>query len=266
MGTDLIENVYIASRSRKEPKSPQASEVPAHRPRVNSITVSKKRSWLQQSTHRPPPPPPAEDNTSKETQGAVIPVPRSPILLPEPTVSRAPSTSPVWRERPVRSCAPVGALPSTTSPAVPRSTASDFGEDNDADDEGEIWYNPIPEDYEPDLLRVPSHAVKSPVAVGSPVIRYNALPGVDSGTATDPHEGPPRSMGSTGTSRTAQPSEAGQADATHAGQHVQQHRQRFAGKTPSLPAAEDNPAFKCPSTGERVQQHKSVMSCFLLEE
>ncbi|NWQ73770.1 SYDE2 protein, partial [Columbina picui] len=173
---DLIENVYIASRSRKEPKSPQASEVPAHRPRVNSITVSKKRSWLQQSTHRPPPPLPAEDNTSKETQGAVIPVPKSPILLPEPPVPRAPSTSPVWRERPVPSCAPVSALPSTTSPTVPRSAASDFGEDNDADDEGEIWYNPIPEDDEPDLLRVPSHAVKSPVA-------FNCSAGMCSGGA-----------------------------------------------------------------------------------
>ncbi|XP_065698454.2 rho GTPase-activating protein SYDE2 [Patagioenas fasciata] len=248
---DLIENVYIASRSRKDPKSPQASEVPVHRPRVNSITVSKKRSWLQQSTHRPPPPL-AEDNTSKETQEAVIPVPKSPILLSEPPVLRAPSTSPVWRERPVRSCAPISALPSTAGPAVPRSAASDFGEDNDADDEGEIWYNPIPEDDEPDLLRVPSYAVKSPVAVGSPVIRYNPVPGGDSGTATGPHEGPLCSVGSTGTSRTGQPSEASQADAMHAGQHVQQHRQRFACKTPSLPAAEDNPAFKCPSTGSGV--------------
>lgn len=261
LGTDLIENVYIASRSRKEPKSPQASEVPEHRPQVNSITVSKKRSWLQQSTHRPPPPPPPEEeNTCKEMHGAVIPVPKSPILLPEPAVLRAPSTSPVGRERPVRSCAPVGVLPSTASPAVLRSAALDFGEDNDADDEGEIWYNPIPEDDEPDLLRVRPFAVNSPVAVGSPVVWYNPTPGGDLGMATGPHEGPPRSMESTGDSWVAQPSEASQADAVHPGEHMQQHRQRFACKAPSVSAVEDNPAFRCPSTGKRVQEHRIVES------
>ncbi|NXW11440.1 SYDE2 protein, partial [Fregetta grallaria] len=249
---DLIENVYIASRSRKEPRFPQASEVPEHRLRVNSITVSKKRSWLQQSTHRPPPPPLEEENTCKETHGAVIPVPKSPILLPEPAVPRAPSTSPVGRERPVRSCAPVGALPSTASPAVPRSAALDFGEDNDADDEGEIWYNPIPEDDEPDLLRVRPSAVNSPVAVGSLAVRYKHPAGGDSGMAMGPHEGPPRSMESVGDSRIAQPSEVSQADAVHPGEHVQQHRQRFACKAPSVPAVEDNPAFKWPSTGPGV--------------
>ncbi|NXT93011.1 SYDE2 protein, partial [Anhinga rufa] len=217
----LIENVYVASRSRKEPKFPQASEIPEHRPQVNSITVSKKRSWLQQSTHRPPPP---EENTCKETH----------------------------RARPARSCAPVGALPSTASPAMPRSAALDFGEDNDADDEGEIWYNPIPEDDEPDLPGVHHSAVNSSVPVGSPAVRYKNSPGGDSGTATGPHEGPPRSMESVGHSRMAQPSEASQADAVHPGEHMQQHRQRFACKAPSVPAAEDNPAFKCPSTGSGV--------------
>ncbi|KAM9621220.1 rho GTPase-activating protein SYDE2 isoform 3-T6 [Morphnus guianensis] len=248
---DLIENVYIASRSRKDPKPPQASEVPEHRPPMNSITVSKKRSWLQQSTHRRPPP--EEENTCKETQGAVTPVPKSPIPLPsEPATPRAPSTSPVGRERPARSRAPAGALPSTASPAAPRSAASDLGEDDDADDEGEIWYNPIPEDDEPDLPRGRPSAVNSPVAAGSLAVRYNPSSGGDSGMAVDPHEGPPRSMESAGSSRTAQPSKASQADAAHPGEHVQQHRQRFACKAPSVPAVEDNPAFKCPSTGSGV--------------
>ncbi|XP_074008559.1 rho GTPase-activating protein SYDE2 [Numenius arquata] len=245
---DLIENVYIASRSRKEPKSPQASEVPEHRPQMNSITVSKKRSWLQQSAHRPPPPPPPpeEENTCKETHGAVIPVPKSPIPLPEPAVPWAPSMSLVGQERPAR------ALPSTTSPATLRSAALDFGEDNDADDEGEIWYNPIPEDYEPDLPRVCLSAVNSPVAVGSPAVRYKTLLGCDSGTATGPHEGPPHSTESLGDSRTVQMREASQADGVHPGEHVQQHWQRFGCKAAALPAAEDNPAFKCPSTGSGV--------------
>ncbi|NXR06126.1 SYDE2 protein, partial [Semnornis frantzii] len=243
----LIENVYIASRSRKEPRYPQTSEVPEHRPQVNSITVSKKRSWLQQSTHQPPPPP--EENTCKEAHGDVILVPKSPIPLPEPTVLRGPCMPPVGWERPARSCAPVSAPPSTTSPAALRSTALDFSEDNDADDEGEIWYNPIPEDDEPDLLRVCSSAVNSPVAVGSPVIRYNPHPGGDSGMAMGPHEGVPCSMESVGSNRMAHPSEASQADALHPGEHFQQYRQRFGCKAPSVSAVEDNPAFKCPSAG-----------------
>ncbi|NXW46260.1 SYDE2 protein, partial [Nyctiprogne leucopyga] len=247
---DLIENVYTASRSRKEPRSPQGSEVSEHRPLVNSITVSKKRSWLQQSTHRPPPP--EEENACKEAHGAVIPVPKPPIPLPEPAVPWAPSTSPVGREHPARSRAAVGVLPSTASFAAPRSTASDFGEDNDADDEGEIWYNPIPEDDEPDLPRVCLSAVNSPVAVGSPALRYKLASGGDSGTAAGPHQGPPRSMESMGEGQTARPSAASQADAVHPGEHVPPHRQRFACKAPAVPAVEDNPAFKCPSTGSGI--------------
>ncbi|NXX29006.1 SYDE2 protein, partial [Nicator chloris] len=241
---DFIENVYIASRSRKEPKCPQASEVPEHRPQVNSITVSKKRSWLQQSTHRRPPRPLEEESACREVHGAVIPVPKSPIPLPEPAVPWAPSTSAAGRERPARSCA----LP---SPATPRSTALDCGEDGDADDEGEIWYNPIPEDDEPDLPGIHPSAVNSLVAVSSPSVWYKAHPGGDSGMATSPHEGPTRSVESTGGSWTAQPGEGSQADATQPGEHTQQHRQKFACKAPGVPTAEDNLAFKCPSTGKR---------------
>ncbi|NXO19086.1 SYDE2 protein, partial [Oriolus oriolus] len=216
---DFIENVYIASRSRKEPRCAQASEVPEHRPQVNSITVSKKRSWLQQSTHRRPPPP----------------------LEEEDALPWAPSTSAAGRERPARGCA-------VPSPAV-RSTALDCGEDGDADDEGEIWYNPIPEDDEPDLPGFRPSAVNSLVAVGSPSVRYKAHPGGDSGMATSPHESPTRSMESTGSSWTAQPGEGSQADAAQPEEHAQQHRQKFACKAPGVPTAEDNPAFKCPSTG-----------------
>ncbi|XP_005143166.3 rho GTPase-activating protein SYDE2 [Melopsittacus undulatus] len=252
---DLIENVYIASRSRKEPESPQASAIPEHRLPMNSITVSKKRSWLQQSMHRPPPPSLEEENVCKEMHRAVTQVPKSPIPPPELSVPRAPSVSPVGRERPIRGCAPVSG---TASPAMPRSPALDLGEDNDADDEGEIWYNPIPEDDEPYLPRVHLSAVNSPVAVGSLAIQYKSLPGGDSGMSLGPHEGPPCSMESTGNSHIAQPSEVSQADAAHPGEQMQQHQQRFACKAPSVSAADDNPTFKCPSTGSGgVLAHKA---------
>ncbi|NXI53489.1 SYDE2 protein, partial [Chloroceryle aenea] len=248
---DLIENVYIASRSRKEPRSSQASEVPEPRPQANSITVSKKRSWLQQSTHRPPPPPPPppekEESFCKEMHGAVTPAPKSPVLLPEPAVPWAPSLSPVGREHLAR----VGDPLSAAGPAEPRSTALDFGEENDADDEGEIWYNPIPEDDEPSLPRVCPSAVNSPAAAGCPAVRYKRPPGEDSGMAAGPHEGPPCSVESVGNSRMAQPSETSQSDAARPAEHTQQQqqRQRFASKAPGVLAVEDNPAFKCPSTG-----------------
>lgn len=259
LGTDFIENVYIASRSRKEPKCPQASEVPEHRPQVNSITVSKKRSWLQQSTHRRPPPPLEEENACKEVPGAVLPVPRSPIPLPEPAVPWAPSTSAAGRELPARSCALPG-------PGALRGAGLDCGEDGDADDEGEIWYNPIPEDDEPDLPAVHPSAVNSLVAVSSPSIWYKAHPGGDSGMATSPHEGPVRPVESTGSSWTAQAGEGNAADAAQPGEHSQQHRHKLACKAPAVPTAEDNPAFKCPSTGKSVQEHKCLHLYCLLEE
>lgn len=251
LGTDFIENVYIASRSRKEPKCPEASEVPEQRPQVNSITVSKKRSWLQQSTHRRPPPPLDEDNACKEVPGAAVPVPRSPVPLPESAVPWAPSTPAAGRERPARSCAP-------PSPGTPNSAALDCGEDGDADDEGEIWYNPIPEDDEPDLPGVPPSAANSLVAAGSPSVWYKAHPGGDSGMAASPQEGPTRSVEGTGSSWTAQPGEGSPADAALPGEPAQQHRQKFACKAPGVPAAEDNPAFKCPSTGKSAQEHKCL--------
>ncbi|NXC84074.1 SYDE2 protein, partial [Cercotrichas coryphoeus] len=229
---DFIENVYIASRSGKEPKCPQGSEVPEPRPQVNSITVSKKRSWLQQSTHRRPPPPPLEEHAAcREVPGAVIAVPRS----PEPAVPWAPSA---------RSCALPGLGPG-------RSAAPDCGEDGDADDEGEIWYNPIPEDDEPGLPGVPPPAGSSLAAAGSPSARYRAQPGGDSGMAAGPQEGPTRAVEGTGGSWGAQPGEGSPADAPQPGEQQQQQRQRLASKAPAAPAAEDSPAFKCPSTGKR---------------
>ncbi|NXX67441.1 SYDE2 protein, partial [Spizella passerina] len=233
--SDFIENVYIASRSRKEPECPQAGEVPEHRPQVNSITVSKKRSWLQQSTHRRPPPPLEEEDACQEVPGAVVPVPRSPVPLPEPAVPWAPC-------RPARGCVPPG-------PAALGSAAPDCGEDGDADDEGEIWYNPIPEDDEPDLPGVHPSAVNSLVAVGSPSLRYKAHTGADSGTAVSPHEGATRPAEGAGGGRAAQPAEGSPADGAQPGEHPQQPLPRFACKAPAVPAAEDNPAFKCPSTG-----------------
>ncbi|KAK3519250.1 hypothetical protein QTP70_023098 [Hemibagrus guttatus] len=97
---------------------------------LNSITVSKKRNWLNQSSTRPSPIFDENDHTHPP-QVRTHPQPQTCIRLHTHTLQ------------------------------VP---ASDPAEENDADDEGEIWYNPIPEDEEVELHhsehgpRVPSRA------------------------------------------------------------------------------------------------------------
>uniref|UniRef100_A0A8I3W407 Mucolipin TRP cation channel 3 n=1 Tax=Callithrix jacchus TaxID=9483 RepID=A0A8I3W407_CALJA len=84
--TDLFENAYGSSMKRRESEDLKDNiEFRGHKP-LNSITVSKKRNWLYQSTLR-------SLNLEEENK-----------------------------------------------------KCQDFNEENDADDEGEIWYNPIPED------------------------------------------------------------------------------------------------------------------------
>ncbi|XP_021260695.1 rho GTPase-activating protein SYDE2 [Numida meleagris] len=244
---DLIENVYVAPRSRKEPKSPKASELPEHRPQMNSITVSKKRNWLHQSTHRAPRL--EGESTCKKIPGAVTQAPRSPRPLPAPRVRGAPARSPGGPEGPIPSCSAVSTVPNATGSAALRRCAFDFGEDNDADDEGEIWYNPIPEDDEPDVLRVLRPAPRNPITADCPAGCCKSLPVRDLGWALGPLRVP---LHSPERAEDAQPGELGPADATQPGEHLQQPWQKFACKPQSVLAAEDNPAFKCPSAGPGI--------------
>ncbi|MEQ2238192.1 hypothetical protein ILYODFUR_030738, partial [Ilyodon furcidens] len=117
---------------------------------TTTITVSKKRNWLQQSSlaksqctkdelqgmlgaeessqcsHQLAPPPSPSPEFVRSTSGA----PSRPVLLqiPQRVVGQ-------FKVSPYRSVDP--------------------SEENDADDEGEIWYNPIPEDDELEISRRP---------------------------------------------------------------------------------------------------------------
>lgn len=212
---------------------------------MNSITVSKKRNWLHQSTHRAPRL--EGESTCKKTPGAVTQAPRSPSPLPSPRVRGAPARSPAGPERPILGCGAASALPNATGSAALQRCA--FGEDNDADDEGEIWYNPIPEDDEPDVLRVLHPAAHNPVTVDCPAGCCKRLPVRDLGRALGPLDVPPCSPERAGDT---QPGELGPADTVQPGEHLLQQRQRFASKPQSVLAAEENPAFKCPSAGKSV--------------
>ncbi|KAG5850053.1 hypothetical protein ANANG_G00078170 [Anguilla anguilla] len=111
----LIENVHSSITATRELRVSAFSET---RSPLNTITVSKKRNWLQQSSGKDGLPTTGAVEDHGQAAGSPGPPPRA--------AGRRP---------------PTGAQPRAVDPA----------EENDADDEGEIWYNPIPEDEEPEL-------------------------------------------------------------------------------------------------------------------
>ncbi|XP_061682134.1 rho GTPase-activating protein SYDE2 [Syngnathoides biaculeatus] len=138
----LIENAQTQETAR-------ANELSAWRPHLHTITVAKKRNWLQQSTL-------GKGNyySKDELQGKLAAeeeacqgypqLPPLPSPSPEQMISSgAPSARPAHLHLPKVSVSP-----------HPRSV--DPAEENDADDEGEIWYNPIPEDDELEVSNRPS--------------------------------------------------------------------------------------------------------------
>uniref|UniRef100_A0A8C8RBS7 Synapse defective Rho GTPase homolog 2 n=1 Tax=Pelusios castaneus TaxID=367368 RepID=A0A8C8RBS7_9SAUR len=245
---DLIENIYVSSTNERELKILMASDVLEHRPQLDSITVSKKRNWLHQSTLKAPNL--EEETICKKMQG--IHVPKSPSLLPESKPPQVPPKSAVGQECPERTYSSVNALPNSTSPSILRNCTLDFSEDNDADDEGEIWYNPIPEDEEPDFPRVHCFTGENSVNVDSHTTTSKTLPGSDLIKVVGHNKGLPSCSKSAGDNQMAQSSEINQADSIHSMAYVQLHKQRFASKTQSGTAVEESSAFKCCSAGPRI--------------
>ncbi|XP_074524399.1 rho GTPase-activating protein SYDE2 isoform X2 [Halichoeres trimaculatus] len=119
----------------------RACESPSWRPPLTTITVSKKRNWLQQSSL-------GKNHCSKEEQQGMLGAEEESVQSshqPPPP----PSPSPDHLKpsaRPVRLHLPQVSVGQAKLSSHPRSV--DPTEENDADDEGEIWYNPIPEDDE----------------------------------------------------------------------------------------------------------------------
>ncbi|XP_032381417.1 rho GTPase-activating protein SYDE2 isoform X1 [Etheostoma spectabile] len=145
----FIENVQTPCAIGREVG--KASESLSWQPPLTTITVSKKRNWLQQSSV-------GKNNhgTKDELQGMLAAEEEGSHQSPPP-----PSPSPDHLRpsggapsRPARLHLPqVNASQAKVSPH-PRSV--DPAEENDADDEGEIWYNPIPEDDELEMSHRPS--------------------------------------------------------------------------------------------------------------
>ncbi|XP_051515090.1 rho GTPase-activating protein SYDE2-like [Myxocyprinus asiaticus] len=174
----------------------------------NHITVSKKRNWLQQSCARPflhpenatAPPAAEEDHTHPQIYNIGQPskAPPRPRRLPLPAASIKPSRI------------------SSQPPHRP-----DPAEENDADDEGEIWYNPIPEDEEG---AVP-HDVPANREAQMKVTRRVAA-GRTNGGAADRRRAKEECVGGEESCR-----ETPQSGVLHSNETFQLHRQMFACKT-----------------------------------
>ncbi|KAK5869589.1 hypothetical protein PBY51_024294 [Eleginops maclovinus] len=144
----FIENVQTPCANGREVG--RASDSSSWRPTLTTITVSKKRNWLQQSSLG------KNQCTKDELQGMLGAEEEGSNQLPPP-----PSPSPDHLR-------PSGGAPSRPArlhltqtsvgeaKASPHPRSIDPAEENDADDEGEIWYNPIPEDDEVEMSHRPS--------------------------------------------------------------------------------------------------------------
>ncbi|KAM9796767.1 rho GTPase-activating protein SYDE2 isoform 4-T4 [Syngnathus typhle] len=130
----------------------RANELSAWRPQLHTITVAKKRNWLQQSTlgknHCAKEELQAGKPGAEEEPGLAYPQPQ-PQPEPEPETQPQPEAPPPPSPSPEQMTSS-GEAPPASRPAhlhLPEVSV-DPAEENDADDEGEIWYNPIPEDDE----------------------------------------------------------------------------------------------------------------------
>lgn len=127
----------------------KAVETSLWRPPLNTITVSKKRNWLQQSSGRPhhatddPRYRLGAEEYNGHGQAPLSTLSSSPENLnpPGPTLSHP-------------LCLHLPLVRMGHARVAPHSRCVEPTEENDADDEGEIWYNPIPEDEEPELPHI----------------------------------------------------------------------------------------------------------------
>ncbi|KAM9385613.1 rho GTPase-activating protein SYDE2 [Pholidichthys leucotaenia] len=126
----------------------RTSEPSSWRPQLTTITVSKKRNWLQQSSLV------KSHYTKDELQG---------VLGAEEEASQGSYQLPPPPSPPPDHLRPSGGAPPQLAhlqllqaKVFPHPRSVDPAEENDADDEGEIWYNPIPEEDEPDVSHRPS--------------------------------------------------------------------------------------------------------------
>ncbi|XP_052034969.1 rho GTPase-activating protein SYDE2 isoform X2 [Apodemus sylvaticus] len=220
--TDLFENVSGSPLKKGEPEDGRGgAELRGHQP-LNNITVSKKRNWLYQSTLRS-----QSVDGSKRSQDRCY-------------FSLSPGSPPMHGLPPRGHCTHT-VCNAANSPSA-RNCSSAFSEDNDADDEGEIWYNPIPEDDNlgvAHVLSLETNASALRLPVGVSVLSAREM-------KAEPHSE------DRGDVQTSQSNGINSLDSTHSTEIMQQCKQRLGHRTQESPTAEDSPLLKSAFTGPGI--------------
>ncbi|XP_008585931.1 PREDICTED: rho GTPase-activating protein SYDE2 [Galeopterus variegatus] len=234
--TDLFENVCGSSMKRKELEDLKDNiEFRGHKP-LTSITVSKKRNWLYQSTLRSLNL--EEENKCQDRSHLSI----SPVCLPKHQLSQPfPKSSEEYFTYVV--C-------NATNSSLSRNCFLDSNEENDADDEGEIWYNPIPEDD--DVASALSLGEANSAVLKLPAVSLSILPGSDFMKEDRNTEDLLYSSEHTDDVQTTQSNETNTIESIHSTEFVQQYKQKLGHKIQEGIMVEDSPMLKSHFAGPGI--------------
>ncbi|KAF0877583.1 SYDE2 protein, partial [Crocuta crocuta] len=233
--TDLFENVYGSSVKKRELEDLKDNiGFRSHKP-LNSITVSKKRNWLYQSTLR-------SFNLEEENKTCQDISPLS--ISPKHQLSRP------FLKSSEEYCTYV--VCNATNSSISRNCSLDFNEENDADDEGEIWYNPIPEDDDFGISNALSFGEADPAVLKFPAVSLRVLSGPDLAKAQQYTEGLLYSSEHRGNVQTSQSNEVNPIESIHSTELVQQCKQGLGHKTQEGIMVEESLMLKSPFAGPGI--------------
>ncbi|XP_041605737.1 rho GTPase-activating protein SYDE2 isoform X1 [Vulpes lagopus] len=233
--TDLFENVYASSVKRRELEDLKDNiGFRSHKP-LNSITVSKKRNWLYQSTLR-------SFNLEEENKKCQD--------INHLSVSPKHQLSQPFFKSSEEYCTYV--VCNATNSSLSRNCSLDFNEENDADDEGEIWYNPIPEDDDFGLSNALTFGEADPPVLKFPGVSLRVLSGSDLMKAEQYTEDLLCSSEHRGNVQTTQSNEMNPVEPIHSSEFVQQYKQRLGYKTQEGIMVEESLMLKSPFVGPGI--------------
>nr|XP_014999718.2 rho GTPase-activating protein SYDE2 isoform X2 [Macaca mulatta] len=229
--TDLFENAYGSSMKRRELEDLKDNiEFRGHKP-LNSITVSKKRNWLYQSTLRSLN---LEEENKKCQDRSHLSI--SPVSLPKHQLSQS------FLKSSKEYCTYV--VCNATNSSLSKNCALDFNEENDADDEGEIWYNPIPEDDDLGMSSALRFGEVDSAILKLPAVNLSMLSGSDLMKAEQHTEDSLCSSEHTGDIQSTWSNGMNPMDPARSTEFVQQYKQRLGHKTQEGIMVEDSPMLK----------------------
>ncbi|KAM6168305.1 rho GTPase-activating protein SYDE2 [Erethizon dorsatum] len=237
--TDLFEDVYGSSMKRRELEDLKDNiEFRGHTP-LNSITVSKKRNWLYQSSLKSLN---LEEEHKKYQNRSNLSV--SPVTPPYYQLSQ-----PFLKSSEEYCTYVVG---NATNSSLLRNCSLDFNEENDADDEGEIWYNPIPEDDDLGMLSALNFGEANPAVLNLPAASLSVISGSDLMKAEQHTEDLLCSSEHMGDIQSMQLNEMNPINSIHSTELILQHKQRVGHKTQEDMMVEDSPILKSPFAGPGI--------------